>query len=352
MTEALLLTAPRQRSSGLVLGVGFSKIITSSIGIPLYIDPRASSGPSSWPRPSASSSRSTRPGRPRACRRWRRCAMSDETCLLRSPGRFPAGRRSARRRAPGAAAFSLALLWEVVRTAAWSSSGRTSCARLLTLTLLMLGVFALVVMTSVLDGVMDKIATGFAGMSWDGTVMLAPKAPETTEEQKRFAMSPGLRYEDLPRLTAPHPKVLAFLPRAHQAAPRSGSPAAPSASSSPASRPTTPLDEPADRAGPRPDRGRRAAALHGRRRRRDARLQALRRRGPRGPRHHRRGRPLPDRRRPGPAARSSTRRSGTTPTASSIPLETYMDRMDPDHKLAHVAVKLAHEARTWPRSRP
>ena len=63
----------------------------------------------------------------------------------------------------------------------------------LTLTLLMLGVFALVVMTSVMDGVMDKIATGFSGMSWDGTVMLAPDSPATTEEQKRFAMSPGLR---------------------------------------------------------------------------------------------------------------------------------------------------------------
>ncbi len=109
----------------------------------------------------------------------------------------------------------------------WPSTARSSAAAsielwahklrsLLTLTLLMLGVFALVVMTSVLDGVMDKISTGFAGMSWDGTVMLAPKSPETTEEQKRFAMSPGLRYEDLPRLTAPHPKVLAFLPRAQK----------------------------------------------------------------------------------------------------------------------------------------
>ena len=78
----------------------------------------------------------------------------------------------------------------------------------------MLGVFALVVMTSVMDGVMDKIATGFSGMSWDGTVMLAPDSPATTEEQKRFAMSPGLRWEDLPRLTAPDPKVLAYLPRA------------------------------------------------------------------------------------------------------------------------------------------
>ena len=87
---------------------------------------------------------------------------------------------------------------------------------LLTLTLLMLGVFALVVMTSVLDGVMDRITTGFSGMSWDGTITLAPKSPQTTEEQKRFAMSPGLRFEDLPRLTAPHPSVLAFLPRAQK----------------------------------------------------------------------------------------------------------------------------------------
>jgi putative ABC transport system permease protein len=107
----------------------------------------------------------------------------------------------------------LALSWEIVKGAGvelWAHKLRSA----LTLTLLMLGVFALVVMTSVMDGVVDKVSTGFAGMSWDGTVMLAPKSPETTEEQKRFAMSPGLRYEDLPRLTAPHPKVLAFIPRA------------------------------------------------------------------------------------------------------------------------------------------
>jgi putative ABC transport system permease protein len=109
----------------------------------------------------------------------------------------------------------LALYLEVVRGGfieLWAHKLRS----MLTLTLLMLGVFALVVMTSVLDGVMDKIATGFAGMSWDGTVRLAPKSPTTTEEQKRFAMSPGLRYEDLPRLSAPHPKVLAFIPRAQK----------------------------------------------------------------------------------------------------------------------------------------
>lgn len=111
------------------------------------------------------------------------------------------------------AGAKLSLAWEIVKGGfieLWAHKLRST----LTLTLLMLGVFALVVMTSVMDGVMDKIATGFDGMSWDGTVMLAPRAPETTEEQKRFAMSPGLRYEDLPRLAAPDPRVLAYLPRA------------------------------------------------------------------------------------------------------------------------------------------
>jgi putative ABC transport system permease protein len=84
----------------------------------------------------------------------------------------------------------------------------------LTLTLLMLGVFALVVLTSVIDGVVDKVQTGFAGLAWDGTAVLQARDPKTTEDQKRFAMSPGLRFDDLPRLTAPHPKVAAFLPRA------------------------------------------------------------------------------------------------------------------------------------------
>lgn len=92
----------------------------------------------------------------------------------------------------------------------WSHKLRSG----LTLTLLMLGVFALVVLTSVLDGVLDKVGTGFQGMAWDGTVVLQPKTAETTEEQKRFAMSPGLRYDDLARITAPYEGALAFLPRA------------------------------------------------------------------------------------------------------------------------------------------
>jgi putative ABC transport system permease protein len=107
----------------------------------------------------------------------------------------------------------LSLVFEVVRGGfleLWAHKLRST----LTLTLLMLGVFVLVVLTSVLDGVMDKVTTGFAGMSWDGTAVVVPKAAQTSEEQKRFAMSPGLRYEDLPRVTSESPKVRAFLPRA------------------------------------------------------------------------------------------------------------------------------------------
>lgn len=113
----------------------------------------------------------------------------------------------------GGLGVRLALIWEVVTGGLielWAHKLRS----MLTLTLLMLGVFALVVMTSVLDGVQDKIATGFAGMSWDGTLVLAPRDAKTSEDQKRFAMSPGLRYEDLSRIAAPHDKVLGFSPRA------------------------------------------------------------------------------------------------------------------------------------------
>jgi len=127
-----------------------------------------------------------------------------------SPAEAPA-RPSAPRRFTLSARFGL--VFSVVTgglVELWAHKLRS----ILTLTLLTLGVFALVVMTSVLDGVLDKIATGFAGLAWDGTVMVVPKAPETSEDQKRFAMSPGLRFEDLPRVTAPDPKVVGFLPRA------------------------------------------------------------------------------------------------------------------------------------------
>ncbi|HJW72574.1 MAG TPA: ABC transporter permease [Geothrix sp.] len=138
--------------------------------------------------------------------------MSDTPFLLRAPGPTLLDRELPPPALP-TRGFGLGMILEVVRTGLvelWAHKMRS----ILTLTLLMLGVFALVVMTSVLDGVMDKISTGFAGMSWDGTVRIAPKTPETREDRNRFAMSPGLRAEDLGRLTAPHPQVLAFLPRA------------------------------------------------------------------------------------------------------------------------------------------
>jgi putative ABC transport system permease protein len=130
--------------------------------------------------------------------------------VLASPIPRPASQARRRELSFGA---KLSLAWEIIKggfVELWAHKLRST----LTLTLLMLGVFALVVMSSVMDGVMDKIGTGFSGMSWDGTVMLNPKSPATTEEQKRFAMSPGLRAEDLPRLTAPDPRVFAYLPRA------------------------------------------------------------------------------------------------------------------------------------------
>lgn len=134
---------------------------------------------------------------------------------FRSPGRSPGpsllGAPAPRPSRPLRA--RMALLWDVVRSGLselWAHKMRS----LLTLTLLMLGVFALVVMTSVMDGVVDKISTGFSGLSFDGTVMVTPRAARTSEEAARFAMSPGLRYEDLPRLTAPDPRIQAFLPRA------------------------------------------------------------------------------------------------------------------------------------------
>ena len=128
---------------------------------------------------------------------------------LRDPA---AARREARRRELPAGA-KLSLAWEIVNGGLielWAHKLRST----LTLTLLMLGVFALVVMSSVIDGVMDKIGDGFAGHELGRHGHARPKSPETTEEQKRFAMSPGLRDEDLARITAPDPRVFAYLPRA------------------------------------------------------------------------------------------------------------------------------------------
>jgi putative ABC transport system permease protein len=135
--------------------------------------------------------------------------MSSSVLALTEAAAAASSRRDRRDSLPA----RLALVLEVVRGGfleLWAHKLRS----VLTLTLLMLGVFTLVVLTSVIDGVIDKVRTGFSGLAWDGTAVLQPRDPKTTDDQKRFAMSPGLRFDDLPRLTAPHPKVLAFLPRA------------------------------------------------------------------------------------------------------------------------------------------
>ena len=107
-----------------------------------------------------------------------------------SPRALPHRRVAARRRELSLRRASSRSRWEIVKggfVELWAHKLRST----LTLTLLMLGVFALVVMTSVMDGVMDKIATGFSGMSWDGTVMLAPEGARDDRGAEALRDEPG-----------------------------------------------------------------------------------------------------------------------------------------------------------------
>ena len=218
--------------------------------------------------------------------------------------------------------------------AASSSCGRTSCARSLTLTLLMLGVFALVVMTSVLDGVKDKVVDRFRRHELGRHARCSPQAAQDLRGSEALRHEPGLRYEDLPRLTAPHPKVLGFSPRATQAERGAGG-----------RRHRADLRQRRHRRATRSlmDRpiglGRGLTEDDERRRSTVAvvgatlGLQALRRRRSGGAGHGDRGRAASASSACWRRARSSTKRCGRTPTACSIPLETYMDRIDTDHQL-------------------
>jgi putative ABC transport system permease protein len=144
------------------------------------------------------------------------------------------GARPAPRR--GGLRARLALAGEVVTgglVELWAHKMRS----ILTLTLLMLGVFALVVMASVLDGVKDKISTGFAGMSWDGTMLVAPREAKT-EEQKRLPRARAAT-RTLARLTAARGSCR-LLRRARRRSVTAAPPPARSAPSSLGSPPTTP----------------------------------------------------------------------------------------------------------------
>ena len=209
----------------------------------------------------------------------------------------------------------------------------------------MLGVFVLVVMTSVLDGVMDKVTTGFSGMSWDGTAVVVPKAAETSEEQKRFAMSPGLRYEDLARVTLRVARrSLAFLPRATRRSSvrtTGGQRAHVRVGVTPPTALLMNRPIASGRGLTEDDEKRRSTVAD---RRLHARLEALRRCGPVGRDIVVEGIPF---RIVGLQEKLQIFSEEIWYDANGIqiPLSTYMDRMDPNHKLTQISVKLAGRRR-------
>ena len=70
----------------------------------------------------------------------------------------------------------------------------------LTLTGIVLGCVALVVMTSVMDGVTGGLAQGFGDLGFDGVFAVEARQPRTPEERLLFAQSRGLQLEDLDTL--------------------------------------------------------------------------------------------------------------------------------------------------------
>lgn len=70
----------------------------------------------------------------------------------------------------------------------------------LTLTGIVLGCLALVVMSSVMDGVTGAVSEGFSDLGFDGVFAVSRRTPRTSEERLLFAQSPGLRLDDLDAL--------------------------------------------------------------------------------------------------------------------------------------------------------
>lgn len=70
----------------------------------------------------------------------------------------------------------------------------------LTLTGIVLGCLALVVMSSVMDGVTGAVSQGFGDLGFDGVFGVVSRAPRTPQERILFAQSEGLRVEDLDAL--------------------------------------------------------------------------------------------------------------------------------------------------------
>jgi putative ABC transport system permease protein len=67
----------------------------------------------------------------------------------------------------------------------------------LTLTGIVLGCLALVVMSSVMDGVTGAVSQGFQDLGFDGVFAVSARSPRTPEERLLFAQSRGLQLDDL-----------------------------------------------------------------------------------------------------------------------------------------------------------
>ena len=70
----------------------------------------------------------------------------------------------------------------------------------LTLTGIVLGSLALVVMSSVMDGVTGAVSQGFTDLGFDGVFAVVPRQPRTPQERLIFAQSRGLMPEDIDAL--------------------------------------------------------------------------------------------------------------------------------------------------------
>ncbi len=163
-------------------------------------------------------------------------------------------------------------------------------------------------------------------------------------------MSPGLRYEDLPRLTAPDPKSPRLLPRATKESVVKVAGGTERIFVNGVSPTLRPLDESPVALGrgltDDDERRRSTVAVVG------ATLASKLFGGadPVGRDITVEGVPLPRRRRPG-TGQIFNDEIWYDANGMLIPLQTYMDRIDPDHKLANIAVKLREEERPRTRSR-
>src|SRR5262245_6731490 len=72
----------------------------------------------------------------------------------------------------------------------------------LTLIGMILGTFSIVFMTSMLNGIIISVWSGFEQLGYDGVLYVVQKQPKDSVERARFSQSEGLRPEDADILLA------------------------------------------------------------------------------------------------------------------------------------------------------